>query len=78
MVVKFLRACFQKYINVKDQIKRASLWALTFATIIVLTFVVPYTILKDVASLWGAYTFWTLLTAITIALVCVFMFRWRG
>jgi uncharacterized membrane protein len=44
----------------------------------VLTFVVPYTILKDVASLWGAYTFWTLLTAITIALVCVFMFRWRG
>lgn len=54
------------------------LWALTFATIIVLTFVVPYTILKDVASLWGAYTFWTLLTAITIALVCVFMLRWRG
>jgi|GEM_PF-1855853 hypothetical protein len=54
------------------------LWALTFATIIVLTFVVPYTILKDVASLWGAYTFWTLLTAITIALVCVFMSRWRG
>jgi hypothetical protein len=54
------------------------LWALTFATIIVLTFVVPYTILKDVASLLGAYTFWTLLTAITIALVCVFMFRWRG
>jgi hypothetical protein len=54
------------------------LWALTFATIIVLTFVVPYTILKDVASLWGAYAFWTLLTAITIALVCVFMLRWRG
>jgi len=54
------------------------LWALTFATIIVLTFVVPYTILKDVASLWGAYTFWTLLTTITIALVCVFMSRWRG
>ena len=55
-----------------------ALWALTFAVIIVLTFVVPYTILKDVASLWGAYAFWTLLTAITIALVCVFMFRWRG
>jgi hypothetical protein len=55
-----------------------ALWVLTFAVIIVLTFVVPYTILKDVASLLGAYTFWTLLTAITIALVCVFMFRWRG
>ncbi len=54
-----------------------ALWALVFAVIIVLTFVVPYTTLKDVASLWGAYTFWTLLTAITIALVCVFMRRWR-
>ncbi len=55
-----------------------ALWALLFAVIIVLTFAVPYAVLKDVASLWGAYAFWTLLTAITIALVCVFMRKWRG
>jgi len=54
-----------------------ALWALVFAIIIVLTFVIPYTVLKDVASLWGAYTFWTLLTAITIALVCLLMRGWR-
>ena len=54
-----------------------ALWALIFAIIIVLTFVIPYAILKDVASLWGAYTFWTLLTAITIALVCLLMRKWR-
>jgi hypothetical protein len=53
-------------------------WALALVAIIVLTFVVPYTILKDVASLWGAYAFWTLLTAITIALVCAFMSKWKG
>ena len=65
----------KKAINKGERIK--ALWALTFVAIIVLTFVVPYTILKDVASLWGAYAFWTLLTAITIALACVFMSRWR-
>jgi len=65
----------EKTIGKGESVK--ALWALVFAIIIVLTFVIPYTVLKDVASLWGAYTFWTLLTAITIALVCLLMRGWR-
>lgn len=65
----------EKTIGKGESVK--ALWALVFAIIIMLTFVVPYTVLKDVASLWGAYTFWTLLTAITIALVCFLMRGWR-
>jgi len=52
-------------------------WLAAFMAIVALSFIVPYTILRDVASPWGAYAFWTLLAAVTIALGYAFMLKWR-
>jgi len=57
--------------------RRRLAWLSTFSLIVVLDFVVPYTLLKDVASLAGSYAFWAMLTAITIALGYVYMLSWR-
>ncbi len=57
--------------------RRRLAWLSTFSLIVVLDFVVPYTLLKDIASLAGSYAFWAILTAITIALGYVYMLRWR-
>jgi len=57
--------------------KYKTVWFVIFVIIVVLDFVVPYTVLRDVASFYGAYTFWAILTAITIILGYLYMRGWR-
>jgi hypothetical protein len=63
--------------EVNMRARPGALWLAAFMAIVALAFIVPYTVLRDVASLWGAYAFWTLLAAVTIALGYIFMLRWR-
>jgi hypothetical protein len=53
-------------------------WTLSFwlAFLIILNYVVPFTLLKDVHSLTGAFLFWSLLTLL-VALTSFYMIkRW--
>ena len=42
----------------------------------VLDVVIPYLILKDIASFWGFYLYWTLLAVIVIVLGIYYIKHW--
>ncbi|MCX8192137.1 MAG: hypothetical protein N3F06_04955 [Nitrososphaerales archaeon] len=48
--------------------RRRRLWLTLFITIVIIDFLIPYTILKDIASFYASYMFWTVLTLITMIL----------
>jgi len=52
-------------------------WLAVFLIIVILNFIVPYTVLEDVASFYGSYSFWAVLTVVTIALGFIYMRSWR-
>ena len=52
-------------------------WLALFASIIALDFIAPYTVLKEVPSLAGSYTFWSILALATVVLGIIYMGRWR-
>jgi len=49
----------------------------TYCILVVSAFVVPYTVLKDVHTLSGAFLFWTIFAVACIALLCAMMNRWN-
>ncbi|MEM1524778.1 MAG: hypothetical protein QW372_00915 [Nitrososphaerales archaeon] len=57
--------------------KRHKLWLILFLIIVIIDFLIPYTILKDIASFYASYMFWTILTIVTIILGYVYLSSWR-
>ncbi|WP_102028183.1 hypothetical protein [Salirhabdus sp. Marseille-P4669] len=41
-------------------------WALGIFVIVLLAYIIPYTLLTDVAAWYGSFFFWTILTVIII------------
>ncbi|MEM2339183.1 MAG: hypothetical protein QXW83_03160 [Nitrososphaerales archaeon] len=57
--------------------RRHKLWLILFLIIVIIDFLIPYTILKDIASFYASYMFWTILTIVTIILGYVYLSSWR-
>lgn len=51
-------------------------WFIWFALWILLSYVLPYTILADVKKIYGAYLFWVIITLIVIVPVIALTLRW--
>jgi len=65
--------------NLSNEQRTANLWWLAWILILVaLDFIIPYTVLKDIPSLWGAYLFWVVITIIAIVSAVLYMRRWTG
>lgn len=45
--------------------------------LMLLSFVLPFTVFRDVDAWWGSFLFWTAATAIVIAISAVISGRWR-
>ena len=56
--------------------KQRIFWALYFFTIVVLAFVIPYTLLTNVVSFYGAFLFWCLFAVAAIAGVAKITANW--
>ena len=52
-------------------------WLIAIAVIIVLCYLVPYTILSEVDEWYGSFLFWTLATAIVIGINAIVSSAWR-
>lgn len=52
-------------------------WSVWFALLVLLSYVLPYTILADVTKIYGAYLFWVIITLIIIVSVIALTLRWR-
>ena len=52
-------------------------WLIPIAAVIVLCYLVPYTILSDVDAWYGSFLFWSLATAVVIAINAVISAKWR-
>jgi|GEM_PF-1033267 len=52
-------------------------WLLWFTFFVIIDFVLPYTLLKDVPRFFGAYLFWAVITSVVIASVMVYLRSWR-
>jgi len=48
-----------------------------FLVIILLAYIIPYTVLSSLPKLWGAYLFWVVLTLIAVAFMCSELSGWR-
>ncbi|RLI13543.1 MAG: hypothetical protein DRO43_05940 [Candidatus Hecatellales archaeon] len=57
--------------------KFKKVWFTVFLIIVVVDFVMPYAVLKDVASFYASYMFWAVLTVATIALGYAYLRGWR-
>lgn len=56
---------------------RPRAWLIPILVVIVLCFVVPYTVLSDVDSWYGSFLFWSLATVLVIAINAVISAKWR-
>lgn len=54
-----------------------ALWLLVVALIILLCYVVPFTVLSDVDEWYGSFLLWTLASAVVIAINAVVSSAWR-
>lgn len=54
-----------------------ALWLVPVALIILLSFVVPYTLLSDVDAWYGSFLFWTLATLVVIGINAVVSSAWK-
>ncbi|MEM3736632.1 MAG: hypothetical protein QXJ75_00875 [Candidatus Bathyarchaeia archaeon] len=52
-------------------------WLIWFTFFVVIDFAVPYLLLKDVQSFYGAYLFWVLITIIVLVSAIVYMRPWK-
>ena len=48
-----------------------------FLAIIVLAYVVPFTVLTGLPRFWGAYLFWAILTIVAVVFMCFELSGWR-
>lgn len=54
-----------------------ALWLLLVLVIILLSYIVPYTVLSDVDEWYGSLLFWTLATAVVIGVNAVVSSAWK-
>ena len=54
-----------------------AVWLLPVAALILLNFFVPYVLLSDVDAWYGSMLFWTVSTAVVIAINAVVSSTWR-
>ncbi|KRE38939.1 hypothetical protein ASG73_00790 [Janibacter sp. Soil728] len=52
-------------------------WLIVPLVLILLSFVLPYTLLSDVDAWYGSFLFWTLATAVVIGVNAVISSRWE-
>lgn len=54
-----------------------AIWLLLVLLIIVLCYVVPYTVLSEVDEWYGSFLFWTLASAVVIGINAVVSADWK-
>lgn len=54
-----------------------AIWLLLVLVIIVLCYVVPYTVLSEVDEWYGSFLFWTLASAVVIGINAVVSADWK-
>lgn len=52
-------------------------WLVPVLVIVLLSFLLPYTVLSDVDAWYGSFLFWTLATAVVIAINAVVSSDWK-
>lgn len=52
-------------------------WLGLVAVLVLLCYVVPYTVLSGVDHWYGSFLFWTLTTAVVVAINAVVSLKWR-
>jgi len=52
-------------------------WATLFAIMVISAFIVPYALLSNITSFYGAFLFWTVFAVAAIAGVMVITSGWR-
>lgn len=52
-------------------------WLLPVALLVVLSYVLPYTVFRDVDRWYGSFLFWSLATAAVIAINALISSKWR-
>lgn len=52
-------------------------WLVPVAVVILLCFLVPYTVLRDVDAWYGSFLFWSLATVSVIVVNAIVSLRWR-
>ena len=52
-------------------------WLLPIAVLIGLSFLLPYTLFRDVDAWYGSYLFWVLATVAVIAINAVISAQWK-
>jgi cyanate permease len=57
--------------------RRGIFWAVSMLVLVVLAYVVPYTLLSGVDAWYGSFLFWTLFGAVAIAANVLITASWR-
>jgi hypothetical protein len=52
-------------------------WLVPIAVLVVLAFLLPFTVFRDVDAWYGSYLFWVLATIVVIAINAVVSARWK-
>lgn len=52
-------------------------WLIVPLVLILLSFVLPYTLFSDVDAWYGSFLFWTLATAVVIGVNAIISSRWE-
>lgn len=57
--------------------RRGFIWAGVVLALVVLAYVVPYTVLSGVDAWYGAFLFWTIFGVLAIAVIALITSSWR-
>ena len=57
--------------------RRELIWSIFLLGVVVAAFILPYTVLRDIARFGGAFAFWIVLTAVAIAGGIIYTWRWK-
>jgi cell division protein FtsW (lipid II flippase) len=57
--------------------KRHVVWFIWFTFMILCSYLIPYTVLKHVPKMYGAYLFWVVITLVVIVSASVLTVPWR-
>ena len=66
-----------KFNGVSNMHSNNLIWLTLFLFFIVLDFVIPYTLLRDVSNFFGAYFFWVMITVTVVVSAMIYMRRWK-
>ena len=58
--------------------KKELLWVIISIILILLAYIIPYTLLTDVAKWYGSFLFWVVLGLVTIGVNLIITKDWRS